>query len=207
MLQRPARQFISRGINNMLMKLKDAAAFAAVTVLVCVYAGGCSSNTTKVQAAGGGPAAAGGQVAGNPSAFEPVFKTRGPRTCNSVTSVPTVAQIPALVQCTLESKTAYAITLITNIKVQTGGFRAYSEFQDGYATGIDTSAKVMPIRGSMVQWLCSQDRDDPGANCARANKPQAEGECWKTTFGDWKCSMLDLKHDDTESHLAPPTEQ
>jgi hypothetical protein len=190
----------------MLMKLKDAAVFAAVTVLVCAYAGGCSSNATKVQAASGGQAAAGGQVA-LPSAFEPVFKTRGPRTCNSVTSVPTVAQIPALIQCGFESKTAYDISLMTNIKVQAGGFRKYSEFQDGYATSIDTSAKVMPIRGSMVQWLCSQDRDNPGANCARVNKPQAEGKCFKTTFGDWKCGMSDTNHIDMEYRLAPPTEQ
>lgn len=189
----------------MIMKLKDTAALAAAMLLICMCEGGCSSAETKVQAAGGGQTAAAGQVA-LPSAFDPVFKTRGPKTCNSVTSVPTVAQIPALIQCTFEQKTAYDISLVTNIKVQTGGFRAYSQFQDGYATSIDTSAKVMPIRGSMVQWLCSQDRDNPGANCSRVVKPQAEGECWKTTFGDWKCSMLDTKHNDLESHLAPPTE-
>ncbi len=189
----------------MPMKLKVAAAFAAVTILVCVCAGGCSPNPSNVQAASGGQAT-GGQVA-QASTFDPVFKTRSPRTCNSVTSVPTVAQIPALIQCTFEQKTAYDMTLITNIKVQTGGFRAYNQFQDGYATSIDTSAKVMPIRGSMVQWLCSQDRDNPGANCSRVVKPEAEGKCWKTTFGDWKCSMLDTKHIDLEYRLAPPTEQ
>lgn len=190
----------------MLMKLKDVAAFAAVTVLVCVYVGGCSSNSTNVQAAGGGQAAAGGQVA-QPSTFEPVFKTRGPRTCNSVTSVPTVAQIPALIQCESENKSAYNIYLVTNIKVQAGGFRKYSPTLDAYATSIDTDAKVMPIRGSMVTWLCSQDRDNPGANCAKVNKPQSEGKCFKTTFGDWKCGMSDTNHIDMEYHLAPPTEQ
>lgn len=172
-----------------------------MTVLFCVFVGGCFSKTSKVEAASGG------QVAGNPSAFNPIFKTREPRTCNSITSVPTVAQIPALMQCQMESKTPYNITLITNIKVQAGGFRAYSSFADGYATSIDTNAKVMPIRGSMVQWLCSQDRDNPGANCERIVKPQAEGKCYKTTFGDWKCGMTDLSHIDMEYKLAPPTEQ
>lgn len=189
----------------MLMKLKDTAALAAVTMLVCVSVGGCSSATTKVQAAGGGQSAAAGQVA-LPSGFDAVFKTREPRTCNSVTSVPTVAQIPALIQCQRESKSPYSIYLLSNIKVQAGGFRAYSQFQDGYATSIDTSAKVMPIRGSLVQWLCSQDRDKPGANCSRKSEPKAEGTCWKTTFGDWKCSMLDANDAALEPNLAPPTE-
>jgi hypothetical protein len=181
-------------------RMKGTPAFAAVA-LACLYLGGCNTTPAAVQASG--PA----QDVANPSTPDAKFNTRSPRTCKQVTSTPTAAQIPALIQCGFEYETSSAIALMTDIKVQTGGFRAYSPTLDANASSIDTAAKVMPIRGSMVQWNCTTAKFNPGTNCSRINKTQAEGKCWKTTFGDWKCGMSDSYHIDGEYRIGPPTEQ
>ena len=133
---------------------------------------------------------------------EELFGTRSIRGCGEpVRSKPNTQEIEALVRCTFEGKTGSRITLVEDIKVQTGGTRAYNQFSDGYATSIDTDAKVMPIRGSMTTYQCNKlskftkAQDGPyyvenaNRNCLVVKQPNAEGKCYKTTFGDWKCSM------------------
>lgn len=175
--------------------------FAIAMLSSCLALSGCTSDTAPVLASGAGQAVA------NPTAFEAKFATRGPRTCRQVTNTPTTAQMPALIQCNFEYETSSAIALMTDIRVQAGGLRAYNGIMDANAGGIDTSARVMPIRGSMVQWNCTTAKFNPGHNCSRINKTQAEGKCWKTTFGDWKCGMSDSSHIDGEYRIAPPTDQ
>ena len=64
---------------------------------------------------------------------------------------------------------------------------------------VDPSEPVYPIRGSYLMYQCSniapghpwQSVYAAGKNCTIYDHKQAVGSCWKTTFGDWKCTMGD----------------
>jgi NAD-dependent SIR2 family protein deacetylase len=147
---------------------------------------------------------------------EPLFGTRAAVACGApVRSQPNTKEIEAQIRCNTETKTNDRITLVEDIKVESGGLRAYNQFSDGYATSIDTSAKVMPIRGSLTRYQCNQlskfskvhttyDVDNTNKNCLVVKQPKAEGKCYKTTFGDWWCNMQQLVA--TEDYLMnqPP---
>lgn len=144
---------------------------------------------------------------------EAAFGTRAIRPCGEpVRSQPNTKEIEALVRCKVEQKTRDRITLIEDIKVEAGKTRAYNQFNDGYATGIDTDAKVLPIRGSLVSYQCNKlvdddgpyQKDNHGRNCLVVKQPRAEGTCYKTTFGDWTCGMQQLVDPSLFQHDQPP---
>ena len=147
---------------------------------------------------------------------EPRFGTRSPLECGAkVKSKPNDEEMKKLIRCTAESKTRDYVTLIEDIKVESGGMRAYSQFLDGYATGIDTDAKVLPIRGSLTKYQCSPitklppkpsvyDVDNTGKNCMVVKQAHAEGKCYKNTFGDWWCGMQELVDPSLFVHDQPP---
>lgn len=71
---------------------------------------------------------------------------------------------------------------------------------------IDVDVPVYAIRGSFVQYQCSEVSkilENQGKNCNIYRQPNASGQCYKTTFGDWKCNLMDLnsKH---EGRVPPP---
>jgi hypothetical protein len=131
------------------------------------------------------------------------FGTRDARHCAPVRTKPTLEQIRALVQCDYESASDRERNLIyldQNLMVQVGGTRPYSQFQDGYATGIDTTAQVIPITGSADTYQCAAlskytntgtvyDTDNTGKNCAVAPVRQVQGKCYRRTVGDWLCKL------------------
>lgn len=164
---------------------------------------------TLMVIASAGPASAQG---------EPRYGTRAIHVCGPpVRTQPNAQQIAALVQCNFEKKSNDRISLMEAITVQAGGLRAYNQFSDGYASGIDTSAKVLPIRGSLTTYQCNviskpgpvrgpYDTDNSGKNCLVVRQPKAEGKCYKTTFGDWWCGMSQqVPPEDFLMNQAPPT--
>jgi len=36
------------------------------------------------------------------------------------------------------------------------------------------------------------------------DQPDAEGKCYRTSFGDWDCRMMDGRHLDSFHHNVPP---
>ena len=151
------------------------------------------------------------------AAVEAQFDTRAIQPCGEpVRSQPNTKEIEALIRCKYEKKTSDRIMLVEDIKVQAGGTRAYNQFSDGYATSIDTSAKVLPIRGSLTTYQCdtlskfskaSVGRyyvDNTNKNCLVVKQPNAEGKCFKTTFGDWWCGMQELIGPENFLHDQPP---
>ena len=88
---------------------------------------------------------------------EPLFGTRAIRPCGEpVRSQPNPKEIETLIRCKFEKKSNDRITLVEDIRVEAGKTRAYNQFNDGYASGIDTDAKVLPIRGSLTTYQCNQ---------------------------------------------------
>ncbi len=144
---------------------------------------------------------------------EELFGTRSIRACGDpVKSQPNTKQIEELIRCKFEKKSTDRITLVEDIKVEAGKTRAYNQFNDGYASGIDTDAKVLPIRGSLTTYQCNKlvkddgpyQKDNHGRNCLVVKQPNAEGKCFKTTFGDWWCGMQELIGPENFLHDQPP---
>ena len=139
------------------------------------------------------------------AAAEELFDTRAIKPCGDpVRSQPNTKEIEALIRCNFEKKMSDRIYLVEDIKVQAGGTRAYNQFSDGYATSIDTNAKVLPIRGSLTTYQCNPLSkfskalagryyvDNTNESCLISRQPDAEGKRFKTTFGDWWCGMQQL---------------
>ena len=143
---------------------------------------------------------------GSASVLNPRFRTRAARTCAKVQSRPTLSQIPALVQCGMETETSDNIFLYEDIVVSIGTMRPYTVY-DSRLESIDPKASLLPIRGTMVQYesgAISQIVGNTGKNCTRSEQPLAEGVCWKTSFGDWRCYMSDAKSPMGTGGQPPP---
>jgi hypothetical protein len=127
-----------------------------------------------------------------PPVFSQKWQTRLPRECSKVTNPPNALQAAALVQCTMEYQSSQVISLMQEVKVEVGGPRPFIA-EDSSFSQIDPSSKVYPIRGSEKMYLCGSVIENvshnTGKNCSYFAQTKAEGRCWKTKFGDWRCSL------------------
>lgn len=139
---------------------------------------------------------------------EPRFGTRSLKSCPRITSQPTAAQIPLLLQCGYERTSHDYVYLLENVRVEVGATRPFNSFSDGYATDIDAGAKVLPIRGSMSSYTCGAISDmapsNRGKNCFVERSASAKGGCWRTTFGTWSCSMIQVIGSEKQYDQPPP---
>jgi hypothetical protein len=141
----------------------------------------------------------------------PNFGTRSPRVCNDIKVKPTPEQAAALVQCRQEHTGVRDITLLENVQIQMGGPQPYNYRAHSHLTAADTTSQVYPLRGSYVWYHCDAESvipaiksDNRGKNCSYVNKSSATGFCWKTTFDNWDCTILDTEHNDPVMYQPPP---
>jgi hypothetical protein len=127
-----------------------------------------------------------------PPVFSQKWQSRLPRECSKVTSPPTASQAAALVQCTMEYESSQVVSLIQEVKVEVGSPRPFIA-EDSSFREIDPSGQVYPIRGSEKMYLCGPVIENVlhngGKNCSYFAQTRAEGRCWRTKFGDWRCSL------------------
>jgi hypothetical protein len=138
-----------------------------------------------------GAGQAGAAISG-PLTMQADYDTRAPRTCASVKSPPSAAQAAVMVQCTMDSLSATGLGLIQDVKLEMGSSRDFVYYSDAGLAGIDLKAQVYELRGSYTAYFCtlvSASLNGPGKNCLKSVVPTAQGWCWKTSFGDWKCKM------------------
>lgn len=140
------------------------------------------------------------------------YGTRDPYTCKSTKAPAHGAISPEVaaqyVACNAEGETGGMLYLLQNVKVEVGAGRAFNPNSDDYAD-IDQSSPLYPIRGSFTRYQCGAVSSGPilpnvGKNCNSGDQPNATGVCYKTTFGDWHCSMMDLTHDSLNRFGVPP---
>lgn len=82
----------------------------------------------------------------------------------------------------------------------------------------DPKAKVYAIRGSYDWYMCAKqdkgqqikglwssfsDAGNIGKNCVLWHVTNATGDCYRTTFGDWKCSMIGNNGDQIRDQPPP----
>lgn len=138
-----------------------------------------------------GAGQAGAAISG-PLTMQPDYDTRAPRTCATVKSSPSAAQAAVMVQCNMDSLSAMGLGLIQDVKLEMGSPRDFVYYSDAGLAGIDLKAQVYVLRGSYTGYFCtlvSASLNGPGKNCLKSTVTGAQGWCWKTSFGDWKCKM------------------
>ena len=158
---------------------------------------------------------AGGTAAFAQSGIGAKFGARDPRICKSqkepARGAPTADQLKEYFICESEktagdSGSAQLLYLVSNVTLEVAKGRPFNMLTDSW-TDIDPSQTVYPVRGGFTGWQCSRlgsINGNPGKNCTKTEQPHASGMCFKTTFSDWHCKMLDINNDGGSMERFPP---
>jgi hypothetical protein len=153
----------------------------------------CAGYSRPSTAASGGDA----NVLVSQKGLGAAYGSRDPYRCSS-TALPKTGAIDAamarqyIVCGTEQGDAADPFWLLENVKVEVGkGVVPKGTYYVPRADQ-DPNAKDYAIRGSLDRYLCSKVRPgtlsgSPGKNCALWHETNASGDCYRTTFGDWKC--------------------
>jgi hypothetical protein len=159
----------------------------------------------------------GAAASAQPPAGANKYGTRDPHTCantkapagNTIDS----AHAKQYFICQAEKVSGNMLYLVENVTVEVGGPTRYDpRTQTGFSQ-MDTRISPIAIRGSFLEYQCSvldamfdSRFNNFGKNCNTYLNRKATGYCYKTTFGDWNCSMNDVFKSDDDKHfnVAPP---
>ena len=160
---------------------------------------GCNS-------AGGQGSGSGSSLSG-PLTMLPDYQARAPRTCATLTSPPSASQATVMVQCSMDALTDTGLGLIQDVKLQVGKSRPFVYWTDAGLAGIDLTATVYPLQGSYTGYFCRliSNMAPAGQSCIKSAVPAAQGWCWKTSFGDYKCKMQGGAPKSEQGMPAPKT--
>lgn len=129
------------------------------------------------------------------------FGSRDPRTCASrkepVKGAPTAAQLKQYFICDYEIVNSAwnpaTINLITGVTLEVGKGRPFNILLDSFPS-IDPTQTVYPIQGGFTLWNCGElgkGGNEPGHSCGmKYENDNAEGICYKDSFGNWHCKFL-----------------
>jgi hypothetical protein len=137
------------------------------------------------------------------------YNSRDPRLCSKAASPnakPTIAEAVASVICNgeheagIETLYLYEDVVVTQIAKGTPYKRDIAN-----ATDIDLDFLIYPIRGSFKKYQCtlSTPTNEPIKSCNLSDNQNAEGRCFKNTFGQWRCSMSDSTVRDSIKAFPP----
>ena len=141
------------------------------------------------------------------------YGTRDPWTCNGkkepVQGALSADLAAQYFLCDFEKVYVNQLYLADNVRVEVGKGRPFQVgvYADTNMRDIDVQYPVYPIRGSFTKYQCSLPGFKPlGQNCMLYPQPNAQGACYKTTFGDWKCHMADLNNptEGRKTYIAGP---
>ena len=129
----------------------------------------------------------------------------------STAAPPSKQDIANLIRCEKETITATdELWLVDDLSVQIGASRLHLGINELLTMpDSDTAKEVYPIRGSWIWAVCRDPKaltisgEDPARNCTRTPIAKAEGACWMTTFGSWRCNMTGPSGA-AEKGFAPP---
>jgi hypothetical protein len=143
------------------------------------------------------------------------YGSREPTQCAQMTAPkkgpPSNAQAAQYLKCGMEiGGTGGTLNLLQEVNVQVAPKgRQYNPRAP--IPNVDTTFPIYDIRGNYVKYICSPvyssnlTGSNVGKSCYSYAHPKAEGVCWKTTFGDWGCTMSDGNGIYSQkSNQAPP---
>ncbi|MDO7845839.1 hypothetical protein Q5H92_05685 [Hymenobacter sp. M29] len=144
--------------------------------------------------------------------YRALYGSRGPRTCPSTKAPPkgpiSANQAMQYFICGTEGLFGDDLYLVGNVTLQIGKGRPFLPNTD-MLPDADVSALVYPVRGSYVRYQISKISKvfpNAGKNCNVYPQPHASGLCYRTTFGDWVCKMIDTSAPAMaiQNNVAPP---
>lgn len=127
------------------------------------------------------------------------YGTRPPHQCGPFTALadeaPTGEEAAKIYVCAQEAEPFFmsGLYLIEDAVLQVGAARPFGVVSDQYLSDADQSRPLHPVRGTLTRVQCSKVYDwqplyNVGANCNEY--PQtAEGTCYRTLFGEWRCAL------------------
>ncbi len=136
------------------------------------------------------------------------YNAPGPRSC-STTKLPAKGalspeQARAYVICGQEGTYGSGpdLALVSQVKIEVARGRPFNIRTDSFQS-IDPTQTVYDIRGSLVSFNCGYRGAE---SCKRGEQRAGEGICFRTTFGDWRCTFYDRNNDIVKNPLVkPPT--
>lgn len=140
------------------------------------------------------------------------YGARDPQECASKVEPAKGVLSPALAAkyfaCLVENESRGDLHLVENVKIEIGKGIPLLELDRGARPSDgDTAGLVYPIRGSVIKYMCSVPSTymkNEGKNCTIFEEPKATGTCYRTTFGDWSCNMMDLRGKQISNQPPPP---
>lgn len=115
------------------------------------------------------------------------FGGRPPRPCPAVAGNPTDADAAVLLQCTSEGPFGTIETLMTSVSVHITGSRPIGP-GDAMDQHIDTRGPLYTLVASANVFSCGDKSFMPGQSCLMQQLENAPGTCWKTTYGEYRCT-------------------
>ncbi len=143
------------------------------------------------------------------------YGTPGPRRCSTTTEPRQGAisseQARDYVICGHEVE-SNGLDLFGHVQVQVSRARPYEHVRDSLQD-IDPRRPVFDIRGASLVFSCLDPRQMPSSltraqQCTRTQWNSAEGKCYQTTFGDWRCTWSDFNapmSTDTRLRVGAPS--
>lgn len=137
------------------------------------------------------------------------YNSRDPRECSetpSKTKAPTIAEAVASVICNSEHEAGIeTLFLVDDVKVtQIGKGTPYKRGAYANISDIDVDYLIYPIRGSYKKYQCTlSDGKTPEKSCLLSDETKADGNCYKNTFGQWKCGLSDITVKDSVKVFPP----
>ena len=124
-----------------------------------------------------------------------------------LTGAPSAEQARAyMISCWECEKGGFApeLYLTENVKLEISKGRPATA--DDGQTGIDVKEPVYDVQGSYTYYRCYPINlaHPKGKNCDKIELPNASGVCYKTTFGEWKCYMGDVRTGKSLTGYFPP---
>jgi hypothetical protein len=137
------------------------------------------------------------------------YGSAGPRSCQPMNvptkGPPSPAQAAAYVICHAEGESGGALYLVDELVITDIGPGRPHERTENLRYNIDTNQPVYAIRGTGEFYQCNPTHGPPtGTNCSITHVRKGEGDCYLTTFGDWRCYMSDRNAVPNEVRDRPP---
>jgi hypothetical protein len=184
-----------RALNSAFYLAEPPSGARWIALLAVAALAGCGGQSGAAQSAGPGAASSAGDSQTAAAADSP-FGAREPRPCpnRKFDGPPTARQALDMVICASEKYAGGYEYLVSNVTVQIGKSRPYSAGSDSAASDIDPTVAVYPIQGRVTSYQCNR-RDamlgqDPDRNCLRTDADSALGNCYRNTFGEWRCLIM-----------------
>lgn len=140
------------------------------------------------------------------------YGTRDPRICNRRPDHFTAAEAKDVFICDAEHEFNGRLYLVSDVSIDVAKSRPFDPAIDAMKAGIDQSQPVFDIRATYNNYQCSpipaSHFDNPNIRtCSQFRATNAPGGCFKSTSGDWHCTLLHFNASTvaTAKNVPPPT--